>query len=311
MNSRHEFMNSAAGITCAAPTGSLMPEAEGPRKGRSAKASTNTSERLSAEGSPSTSKLVGTTRQPSKRDYRSRPFRVAVAVGDAVAAGGDATSPELCWVSRLADAINESQLEPVKVYNNGMGANVISQRSPAYNPSRGPSAMERYHKHLVAYDPDLALISYGLNDARGGMPLAQFLEDERQIVLDVKKQTNALIVVVDANFMTAFDRWPPYDRANVATFMGFNCGLKRMAEECDVLYADVFASQGEAAWMVDPENGVHPNNLGHRVIADRIFAVLAQNCSCLSRSAFELRKTMKPWRQRETELQKEFYQQSK
>ena len=62
---------------------------------------------------------------------------------DAVTAGGDATTPELAWVSRLADAISESQLQPVSMYNNGIGANVISQRSPAHNPSRGPSAMER------------------------------------------------------------------------------------------------------------------------------------------------------------------------
>lgn len=245
-----------------------------------------------------------------KRDFRNKPFRIAVAVGDAVTAGGDATRPELCWVSRLADAINESQLQPVKMYNNGIGANVISRHSPAYNPSRGPSAIERYHEHVIAYHPDLALVAYGLNDARGGMPLAQFLAAEQQIVLDIKRHTSALIVVVDASFMTDFDRWPPYDRANLATFMGFNCALKRMAEECDVLYADVFASQGMAPWMVDPENGVHPNNLGHRIIADRIFNVLAQNCSCLSQSAFAMKQTMKPWRQREAELQKEFYAKS-
>ena len=278
-------------------------------KERTAKVLPSKSKRVSTRtGSSGTPRPTDTSVHPQKRDYRSQPFRVAVAVGDAITAGGDATSPELCWVSRLADAINESQLEPVKMYNNGMGANVISQRSPAYNPSRGPSAIERYHKHVIAYRPDLVLISYGLNDARGGMPLAEFLADERQIVLDIKKQTSALIVVVDAYFMTAFDCWPPYDHANLATFMGFNCALKRMAEECDVLYADVFASQGMAAWMIDPENGVHPNNLGHRIIADRIFSVLAQNCSCLSQRSFELRKTMKPWRQRETQLQKEFYQ---
>ena len=241
-----------------------------------------------------------------KRDYRSQPFRVAVALGDAVTAGGDATSPDLCWVSRLTDAINESQLKPVKMFNNGMGANVISQRSPAYNPSRGPSAADRYYEHVIAYVPDLVLISYGLNDARGAMPLARFLADERQIVVDIKDQTGALIVVVGAYFMTAYDRWPPYDRANLATLMGFNRALETMSAECDVLYADVFAAQGMAGWMIDPENGVHPNNLGHHVIADRIFGVLAQNCSCLSQRAVELRKTMTPWRLREAELQKKF-----
>ena len=35
--------------------------------------------------------------------------------------------------------------------------------------------MERYQKHVLDHHPDLVLISYGLNDARGGTPLAQFL----------------------------------------------------------------------------------------------------------------------------------------
>ena len=41
--------------------------------------------------------------------------------------------------------------------------------------------------------------------------------------------------------------------------------------ECDALYADVFEAQGMAPWTVDPVDGVHPNNLGHRMIANRIF----------------------------------------
>ncbi len=275
-------------------------------KKRGLEAAPTTRKRQNTGGSSAGSRTPDPSVRPPKRDYRSRPFRVGVALGDAVTAGGDATSPELCWVSRLTDAINESQLQPLKMYNNGIGANVISQRSPAYNPSRGPSAMERYQKHVVGYHPDLVVIAYGVNDARGGMALADFLADEKQIVLDIQKKTGALTVVLNANFMTGFDLWPPYDRASLATLMGFNSALKRMSEECDVLYADIFESQGMAAWMVDPENGVHPNNLGHRIIADRVFSVLAQNCSCLSQRAFHLRRTMKPWRQREAELLKDF-----
>ena len=45
--------------------------------------------------------------------------------------------------------------------------------------------------------------------------------------------------------------------------MGFSCVLKRLAAECDIRYADVFDSQGMAVGIIDQENGVHPNNLGH------------------------------------------------
>lgn len=231
----------------------------------------------------------------SKRDYCSRPFKVGVALGESTTAGGTATSRELTWVSRLGELISAAQAEPIKMINSGIGGNVISRRSPTYEDSGKPSAMERYQKHVLDHHPDLVLVSYGLNDARGGTPLAQFLADLQQVTLDIKEKTGALIVMVNAYFMTGFDRYLPYNQANIATFMGYNAGIKRLAEEIDVLHADVFAAEGMAPWMVDPD-GVHANNLGHQVIANRIFEVLAQNCSGLSEKAFALRKNFQQWR---------------
>jgi hypothetical protein len=69
--------------------------------------------------------------------------------------------------------------------------------------------------------------------------------------LDIKAKTQAVIVLVNVYFMTGFDRYLPYNQANIATFMGYNAGIGRLAEECDVLYADVFAAHGMAPWMVD------------------------------------------------------------
>jgi lysophospholipase L1-like esterase len=246
---------------------------------------------------------------PAKRDYRDQTFRVAVAFGASITAGGEATSPELDWVSLLTDLINEAQFKSVKMYNNGIGANVISPRSSHYSDSFKPSAMERYQDHVIAYHPDLVLMAgdFGTNDARGGTPLSQFLNDERQIVLNIKEQTGALVVVTNVSFFTAFERYAPFNLADVSTLIGFNCSLKEMARECDALYADIFAAQDMAGWTVDSKDGVHLNNLGHRLAANRIFEVLAQNCSCLALKANALRKTMKEWRPtREIEIREEF-----
>ena len=231
----------------------------------------------------------------SKRDYCDKPFKIGVAIGESTTAGGTATSRDLTWVSRLTELINESQLEPLQMINSGIGANLISSRSTSYEQSGRPSAAERYQKHVIDFSPDLVMISYGLNDARGGTPLAQFLEDLKHVTLDIKNKTRATVVLVNAYFMTGFDRYLPYNQGNLATFMGYNRGMQRLAEECDVLYADVFAAQDMAPWMVDPD-GVHANNLGHRVIANRVFEVLAQNCSGLSQKAFALRNNFKQWR---------------
>ncbi len=252
---------------------------------------------------------------PLKRDYRDQPFRVAVAFGASITAGGEATTPELGWVSLLTSLINESQIEPIKMYNNGIGANVISPRSAHYSESNKPSAMERYQDHVIAYHPDLVLMAgdFGTNSARGGTPLAQFLEDERQMILDIKKQTGALVVVSNLTFLTAFERYAPFNQADLSALIGFNSGLKQMALECDSLYADVFAAQDMASWTVDPKDGVHLNNLGHRLVANRIFEVLGQNCSCLSQKAMMLRKAMeKEWRPtRERQLRDEFLEKKK
>lgn len=203
-------------------------------------------------------------------------------------------------------------MTPVSILNNGIGANLISSGSTLYEQSQRLSALERYREHVIAYHPDLVFFEYGRNDARGDTPLAPFLDDLRHIVLETKEQTGAVIVIVGASFMTAFDRHEPFDRANINSLRVYNAALRRLAEECGVLWADVFESQGAAAWTVDPVDGVHPSNLGHRLIANRIFEVLAQNCSALSQKAVELRKTFKPWRPtREVEIQREFYEQKK
>jgi lysophospholipase L1-like esterase len=230
-----------------------------------------------------------------KRDWRQAPFRVAVAFGESTTAGGTATSRSLCWVSRLASLINEAQIQPIKMINSGLGANLISERSPYYEKSGKPSAMDRYQKHVIDYHPDLVLVSFGLNDTRAGTPVGQFLEDLRSIILDIKKKTGALLVVVNAYFMTDFDRYDPFKLGSVASFKAYNTAERELARECDALYADVFDAEGEAPWTIDPD-GVHANNLGHRLIANRIFETLAKNCSCLAETAVEARKTFKPWR---------------
>jgi lysophospholipase L1-like esterase len=230
-----------------------------------------------------------------KRDYCDQPFRVAVALGESTTAGGSATDKQLCWVNLLGKLICEAQLEPVRLINSGLGANVVSPASMAYNQSGRPSARERYEKHVIAHRPDLVLISYGLNDARAGSFLWQFLEDLKLIVLDVKEQTGAVIVLLSAYFMTAFDDYEPFHRATVASLEAYNSGIEALAAECDVLFADVFDAQALTPWMVDPD-GVHANNLGHRVIANRVFEVLAQNCSGLSQKAVRLQKDFEPWR---------------
>ena len=101
----------------------------------------------------------------------------------------------------------------MRVVNSGIGANLIARRSPAYEESGKPAADERLDKHVLSHDPDLLAISYGLNDARGGTPLAQFCEDLALLVGRVRQRGNPLILLLGPYFMTDFTvggkRWEP------------------------------------------------------------------------------------------------------
>jgi len=55
-----------------------------------------------------------------------------VTLGESTTAGGWSTSAERCWASILAALINDFQTKDVELINVGIGANVISTRSPCY-----------------------------------------------------------------------------------------------------------------------------------------------------------------------------------
>lgn len=262
-----------------------------------AAASALASSQIAAEddSSPQTSAQGAVLMSMQKRDYSSNPFRVAVAFGDSITAGGTATSPELTWVRKLGGLISQAQLVPIQMINSGIGNNEISPRSIYYEQLGKVSAMERYQKHVVDHHPDLVLISYGVNDVMSGTPVEVFLDDLREVAVNIREKTHALVVILDAYLVKDFHRYPPTVNGSLAALMAYNCAMKRMAEECDMLFVDVFAAYGMAPWALD-EDGVHPNNLGHTLVANRVFEVLAQNCSCLAQGALELRKTFKPWR---------------
>ena len=232
----------------------------------------------------------------SKRDYRADEFRVFVALGESTTAGGWSTSPERCWVSRLADLINDFQSEPVQVFNMGIGANVISTKSPSYESSGKPAADERLQRHVIDKAPDLLVISYGLNDARGGTPLSLFRVELIQLVGRVRQAIDPLIVLLGPYYMHGFDVGAPaWSHADLQTFCQFNEAIQAVARQKDCLFVDLLDAYKETDWMIHYD-GVHANDLGHRIVANRIFEVLAQNCSCLAKKTKEAERTSPRWR---------------
>jgi len=212
----------------------------------------------------------------------SQPFQRLAILGESTVEGGD-------WVTTRADRyadilvqlINRVQAEPVEYINAGIGASVISPRSPGYAASRKPSALERYAEDVIAARPDLFLMAYGLNDMRASMPLDLFMEDLETIVRDVQQACQPLVVLVSVYHMTGYEWYPPFDRGSVAATQRYNAALRELAARSGSLYADVYDAEGRADSVIH-QDGVHANEVGNLLIAHKIFELLATHCPGLS-----------------------------
>ena len=233
------------------------------------------------------------------KDYHKEPFKKMVILGESTVEGGPWLQKKTYrYADVVARLIGECQGTKMKYVNKGIGANAISPRSPGYEKSRKPSAIERYKKDVIDEKPDLFILAYGLNDMRAGMPIADFREDMATILRDVKSAFNPTIVLTTVYYMTGWKSYPPYDKGSPEITLQFNDCIRSLAAEYDCIVADPWAGEGAADWVIDPD-GVHANRVGNLLIAHRIFEAIAQHASCLGNRSFEDLKGTK-WRNNTT-----------
>lgn len=238
------------------------------------------------------------------RDLRKEPFRRFVIMGEStVQGGGWLLKQEHRFADVLAGLINACQEHPAEYFNKGIGANAISPRSPGYAKSAKPSALERYKTDVVALQPDLFVLCYGLNDMRSGMPVGEFREDMATIIRDVAKASAPLTVLTTVYYMTGWRSFAPYDKGSVDLTLEYNAAIRALAAEYGCVVADVWEAEGMADWLIHPD-GVHANRVGNLVIAHRIFEAIARHASGLAAFTFEQNRNT-VWTERTTKSRAE------
>ena len=268
-----------------------------------------------------------TSTPAAKPDRWSDPFKRMVVFGESHTTGASATRREYSWACRLKELIDRFQYEPVELINRGLGADVVSKQAPVYEEYRGrrPIAIERYRKHVIEAEPDLVIVSYGYNDMRCGTPLEAFLDDLSFILTEIQRDTHSLLVLLDTYYIPpggyagrrgGTETASVWNRGSREKQLTLNRRLESLAAEKNLLLVSVYEALGEADWMICDPTGradIHLNDLGHQVVAGRIFEVLAANCSCLSHKAQEERRRIgkSPWRSgpegHENRLIRDFY----
>ena len=211
------------------------------------------------------------------------PFRRMVLIGDSITYGMCASQPDRQWSRVLANLLRSFQEGELEVLNRGLPAEVLSPGAPGYAESAKPSLIERYHRHCIALRPDLVIIAEGLNDMRSGMAIQEYMADLGRVVADIRVQTGALVVLLgiyhqifgrganDPEALPTWTRWNP----EVAVL--YNRAVREVAVRHGALFVDVQAAMGGADWTLNPDC-CHPNDLGHVLIGNAAFQVLATHC---------------------------------
>jgi len=229
-------------------------------------------------------------------DWCNKEFKIMVAIGDSITAGACASSRDKSWVHRLSLLINEFQSIQVNYFNVGIGGNVISTKSQAYEYSTKPAGNERIERDILAYKPDLLLMGYGFNDMRGGTSLQVFCEELDSFVEKIRKKIQPLILILGPYYYSNFERGVGFwDHGNIEGLYEYNRMMYSFAEQNNCLFADLLEVYNQTDWLVH-NDGVHPNDIGHAVIANKVFQTLTSNCSCLALRTKSEEKNIKPWR---------------
>lgn len=215
------------------------------------------------------------------KNFSDKPLKKMVVLGESHVRGSCATNESNMWVRIVADLISLYQGYEIELHNKGISASVISRRSPGYEASIKPCAVDRYEQDVISLNPDLFLLSYGLNDMRAGMHPEEFRQDMNKIILEVKNRCNPVIVLTSVYYMTDYTLYPPFNKGSICATETYNLVIRQLAEVNSCILADIWNAEGMADWMIHPDT-VHANDLGHRIIGNRVFEAVAKNCSCLS-----------------------------
>lgn len=216
-----------------------------------------------------------------RNDIRTEPFRVILALGDSIVEGSGLSDKSQRWVERLLDLVNKFQSVEARLVDGSVGGCVISPKSKEYDASSKPSAAECYLEITRKANPDLVIISYGLNDMRGGTPVDIFVSEVQSMIQNLKRDTSALLILTNIVHMTGFDSHNPFNQGSVEKTLLFNKQIDELARRNNCLFADIYGAMAKAEKLVLPD-GVHCTALSHQLIANKIFEVLAAQCACLN-----------------------------
>jgi acyl-CoA thioesterase-1 len=185
------------------------------------------------------------------------------ALGASDAVGIGAVPLTEGYVFRIEDELEE-QIDDVHLVNLGI---------PAADVAAIENALELFL--ATGRDPDLVTLWTGPNDVIRGDDPEDFEGDLEDILAQLREETDAVIVLANIPNLTELPRFREEPDPDVTEdrIDAFNEAIGRQAGEFEVAIVDLH-EEGVEDDLVSDVDGFHPNNEGHRRIAEEFLEVI-------------------------------------
>lgn len=184
------------------------------------------------------------------------------ALGASDTTGIGATPLSNGWVFRVKEEL-ENNGKDTELENLGIPGAEISQLNNAERP-------------LAELDnPDLITVFTGVNDLIDGDDPGQFEEDLGVLLGGLRSDTKAVVVVANLPDLTRLPRFvdDPDSDVTSARVAAYNAAIARQAAATGCHLVDLFSIPVGDSLTTDAD-GFHPNDEGHRIIAEEFLKVI-------------------------------------
>jgi acyl-CoA thioesterase I len=188
---------------------------------------------------------------------------IYLAIGASDAAGIGARPLTRGYVFRIADELER------RVHRVFLAPLAI----PGAGTEQLDAALELFLE--TGIEPNLVTVWTGANDVISGEGADDFEDDLEELFERLRERTDGAIVAANIPDLTQLPRFrdDPDEDVTRERIEAFNEVLAEQADDHDVLLVDLFAEPVEDN-LVSDEDGFHPNDEGHRRIADEFLEVI-------------------------------------
>jgi lysophospholipase L1-like esterase len=220
---------------------------------------------------------------------QSLAFKTAIAQDDKelliVTFGNSTTAPrkgvDSVYAVRIHELLSQAGIQN-KVINSGIGGSHTGSVKDNNTFAKIEHGMDRFEKAVLSHHADWVTLNFGLNDAyqdkgigtSSRIPLEKYIENLNYFITQIKKDNGKVIVLTPNPIGSKLERFR-YERLTQ-----YKKAAKSLAKTNHVYFID--------SWKLfykytrkDPKSidsllpdGTHPNDVGHKLIADAIVKII-------------------------------------